>query len=861
MFPIKEWFSSFDKEKTADWADRIITYVRLVRQPLISADEANLGMQYLLDQQDMSFIKALFQNTARINLTNSNGANVATNTALGGQVTPQNKEDKNLLAQMRSVEFIPLPIWEKYMQVLIAEMKKMGPVVNVRSEDPTSTSKKIQDKGLLDNRANIESMLSYIYSSMGQQPYKMEEHEARFGQKPSKGNIEQFDAMGLDSNDPSDVNFFMENFHKLDEEICVQNIIDYISSYNRWTMDIEKWVRDIIAKKAVAATCYVSDVTGAIMTRYLAPETVYIYGGGNWQDFNDAYSKSYERKMTIKEMLDLIGDAFDMGKEFDKILQAVTFTSNIEFTGIHPSWISFSTGNERLTGKDNVQYGYSDFLAFRVTIGYIEWTTQNEEVYEGVKSSGGYYEDNQPSSKYPSKAKWETPTYKAYYLAISSVSQILFDFGKLSYQDILGATDFNSNFTIVTYKEVGQSLAVKSKQLIDMINEAWYKFRYEIRRAKPRGRGWNYDSMISSLMNLIPDTGISEFNKLQKVMELLDSSANEIYAFPLDKSGKQMPMTGAQLNYDIPGGMSKESMVWWQIMMSGLSQLSEMMGMAPLREGDPGNARDSMNNQFKALEYSQAATWYIPDMLTILFQQLSVKANFYAQDIILYDEKSLAYKFLQDAVGDETINKLKKLGKTGLHRFGIFIESLNQAPLRQKLEMVMTEAIKNKTITTAQYLLCSDIKSVKKAFLTFAYFEQKNAKMAQQQQQQIQQAQQQAAAQQQQALFAIEKMKANTELTRAKIMADSNIQAHITNQQGGIAKKAMEISADKEDVYLQAKQDLQQPLAPPPPVAPPAYTPQQPQQGMGMPRPESRIQQLRDSIEPAPTSASPDSEI
>lgn len=868
MFPIREFFETEKSKKNGEWANRAIQFIRLNWQPLISQEEARRGMAYLLSEQDMTFIKNLFQNTARINLTNENNRGPVILNGLGQPIRAHNSEEVALLREMESLNFKPLPIWEKLRNVLVSEMKKMGPVVNVRSEDPTSVSKRVQDKALIEHKNALEGLFSYVYTTIGQAPYKMKNHKARFGEKHDNGNTQEFEEMGLDNQDPTDVSFFMDYFHKLDEEIAVQSIIDYTSSYNQWQLNIEKWVNDLISKKACAATSYVSDVTGALETPYLAPETVFIYGGGRRQDFNDANAKGYERKITIKELLDILGNKFDMEANFNRLLMAITYTSQLEFTGVAPSYRGFVSGSEALGSRGGRNYSYNDFMTFKVALGRIEFTSQNQETFGEIKADKGFYENYQPEGgqKYANKARWETPTYKAFYLVISQVDQILFDFGPLEYGDILGTTDFNMNFTIITYKDVGDSLAIQSAQIIDRVNEAWYKFVYEMRRAKPRGRGWNYDSVISSMMDLVGDTNISQFNKLQKVIELLDSSPNEFYTFPV-VDGKTYPMAGGQLNYDVPNGVSKESMVWWEIMNNGIMMLKDMIGIAPLREGDPGNARDSMNNQFKALEYSEASTYYIPDMLTYMFQQMSVKVNFFVQDIITYKEhNTLAYRFLQDAVGDETLGKLEALGKTAMHRFGIFVESLNQAPLRQKLDAILFEAIKNKTITTAEYLLINDMKSVKKAFLTFTLFEQRNRKLIEKAQQAQAQQQQQAQMQLKQMELQIEKMKIDGMLQGKKIEADAAIQTHLINQKGGLAKTILKQNNDTEAIYHQVNADLQKeqvllnntgqttipiPQQPMPPAAGPQQAlPGQQQQQQQQP---SGAEQLRQDVVPQPT--------
>lgn len=869
MLPIKQYFDVKKEDKTAEWFNEITRYIRISWNPLVSFDVAQLGMSYLLSYQPMDFIKELFKDTARINLTNETGnagrGGLVNN--IGRPVSSQNRTDDLIKREMVGMGFKALPIWEKMKNVIIAEMKKMGPVVNVRSTDPTSVSKRIMDKGLIEHKNEIEGLLSYAYTAIGQQPYKLRDHKARFGEKPDNGNTEQFESMGLNPGDPADVDFFMREFHKLDMEISMQDAIEFVAAYNQWTLDIEKWVNDLLSKKAVAATVYVDDVTGAIMTKYLAPETVFIYGGGNRQDFNDAGAKGYERKVSIKELLSIIGNEFDMEREFNKLLQAITFTEKVEFTGVAPDYRGFVGGAKGSELKANGRlYSYNDFLTFRVTLGRIEFSSQNQQTDEEVKSeAAGFFEDNQPKEKYPTKARFETPTYKAFYLAVSSVDQILFDFGELEYKDITGACDFNMNYTIVTYKDIGDPLAIQSIEIIDMINEAWYKFRYELRRAKPRGRGWNYDSMITSLMDMIPDTTISQFNKLQKVMEMLDSSSNEIYTFP-QVDGKTMPLPGNQLNYDIPNGMSKESMLWWTIMMDGIQYLKDMIGIAPLREGDPGGNRDSMNNQFKALESSQESTYYIPDMLTYLFQQMSVKANFFTQDIIQYKKyNTLSYKFLEDSLGEDTISKLEGLGNIAPHRFGIFVESMNLSQLRQKLDAYMDKAVQNGTITIAQMLLIGDIKNVKKAVATLAYFEQRNKKMVDDSAAKTQQAQAKQAMEMKQMDLQIKQKEIDAIILKAQIEANAGQQEHLINQMGGIAKTKMKTDGDVAQIYHSAYADFlaqsQKLNATPSSVVPPPAVPQgMPGQATGPLLPQQQTQpgsaqNLREAVEPAATSA------
>lgn len=866
MFPLRQWFEADQKKHTAEWFNDILRFIRWNMKPLVSPAEAARGMEYMLGYQDMTFIRNLFLNPAKLNLENDNGRNIVNQ--YRQPVSSHARHDEFLQREMSGVNFRPLPIMEKIRNILIAEQKKMGIVVNVRAQDPTSTEQRKIDQDLVRNHKQIENFLSYIYTSIGQKPYKIEDNMTRFGEKPDSGNTGEFYSMGFNEQDPSDVDFFFKNFHKLDQEIAAQEPIDYFMSFNQVLDKMENWTNDIMAKKAIAAKVYVSDVTGAITYEYVAPESVYIYGGGRRKDFNDANAKVYEQRCTVRQLIDTLGNAFDIEAQWNNLLVAISFTNGVEFTDIklaYRSWVG-AGGSTNLTTKAGGVYGYNEFMDFKVTLGYVEANSQ-EQNYGGnpAKDKSKFFQDNQPKEKYQSEARYETPTFKAYYLAVSAVDQVLFNFGKMPYADIEGYNDWSTNFSIITWKEIGDPISIQCIPLLDLINEAWYKFKYEVRRAKPRGTDYNYDSLLTIAMDLIPDTNTSKMDKVTKVLQLFDQSPDGMWTFPI-VDGKPVLMTNNQLNIDKPNGLSDKALQWWEIVINAWDKMLDMVGIAPLRQGDPGNPRDSMNNQFKALEYSEASTYYIPDMLTSVLQQLANKTIFYVQDIITYkDYTTLAYKFLSDAVGEDCLYKLQGLGKTALHRFGIFVESLNLAPMRAKVDAVLIEAVRTKTITTAEYLLLQDIKNPKKAFYILAYFEQRNKKLQQDQALQLQD----RAHQQQMELEAMKQKTVMLEgdymIQGKQIEANSNIQGHLINQQGGITKTKLKQEGDVEQIYHNAQADLEAQqrelnntgkttptfVPPPTPTAsmPGGTSPLNAQPGA----PASGIEELRQSIEPGPT--------
>ena len=860
MYYLRDWFLTKKTEKTADWGNRVVRFCRMNMQPLISLDQAETGMSYLLGKQDLTFIKNLFQNTTKINLTNEKRLF----DPLGRPIHPHDGHNEFMNTEMSEANFKPLPLLQKMFRINVAEMKKMGPIVNVRSNDPTSTEQRKKDEALLKNKKLIEKDLTDIHTAIGQKPVSIDHYQDRFGEKPDSGNVSAFKSMGLDDGDPADINQFMQHFHKLDQEIAAQDVIDYCMLDNQVTDKMENWVTDGWAKNAMCAAVHVSDVNGKPTYDYLAPETVWIYGGGRRRDYNDANAKAYQQKISIKELLDRFGNSFDFEKDWDKLIMAISFAGNaIEFTDIKPSWQGLLAGETYAT-RAGAGVGLNNFLSFKVTVGYIEWSSQNQETFGETEkdNDGGFFENNQPPNgeRYQTKARFETPTYKAFYLAVSSIDQVLFNFGEMTYQQIEGYSDFNTNFSIVTWKEIGEPLAIMAIPFLDVIHEAWFKWKYEIRRAKPRGTEYNYESILKIAEDIFIDTELTRDAKFQKIISFLDSSANSISAIPLGEDGK--PLTNAPLSRDLPNGLSPEVKLYWDIIVGTMDEMQDVLtGRAPLRQGDPGGSRDSMNNQFKALEYSQNATYYIPDMLTYLFQQLASKTMLFVQDIIQFkNHNTLAYNYLLDAVGEEAVSKINGLGKKAMHRYGIFIESLNQTAQRAKLSARIDFALQNGKITNAQALLVEDIKSPIKAFLWLAYFEEKTDKAKLKSIMAAEEQKQQGAQQQMQSMFQLEKMKGDFMIQKAQIDADAQMQGHIITQKGGITKTAMKHSSDVEQIEAQAQADLAKEqgsidtmhkVNPPPPAPMPQGPPPQQQ------RPQSAIAQQMQQAIPTNTSAAP----
>lgn len=858
MYALRQWLETDEKKKDVEWANIIVRNIRWFMSPLVDIEAADLGMRYLFAKQNMEPIRKLFQHPQNV-LQDNNG----TKQVLWNNMAPASGPDLGLVPEMQDVVIQPFPLFEKPRNIITAEVKSMGILANVKAVDPTSSEERKQDKGTIENRKFIEGLLSYIYKQQGDPAVKMDHYQERFGQKPSNGNTEKFDELGLNPDDPSDVAFFMKHFHKLDHEIAAQQPIDALMKSNDVINQMDLLVQDAMAKKAGGLKVYVNDSNGMPTVEYLAPENIYIYGStGRSKSFQDANAICYQQIVTVRQFLELIGDDFDFEVWWDRLIMSIMFTTNVNITNISPA---SSVYNATFYDSNRKQYNYTDFMNFRVSIGYVEWNSQNlesnvrlVESIEDMKFDG----DGNPvvglstlqarqkphSERYPTKARYEIPTYKAYYMPISTTEQVLFKFGKLEYQDIKGYNDDQSNFSIICWKEPGLPISLMCKERVDLFNEAYWKFKYEVRVAKASGRLWNFNALVDIAENVITDTTIPVGQKVAKIMEMNYKSRNEIYGL-LTIEGRQEYKPATELSVHQDNGIPESAMRYIQIMVEQYQGIMDEIGTAPLREADPGNDRTPAQVSMTALDYSQKATAYIPDMITYMINKASEKLMLYIQDIITFGNiDTLAYNFLLHLVGKDCLDKIGEMGKESMRRYGIYIENLSSAKEKQMVEMAMNQALANKAITTAQYLLISQIKSPKEAFLTLAYLEQKNAKDAQKTQQQITAQQQQHEQQLAQMQLQQKHIEGDYMLQGKKFDYDTAVASHAITQQGGITKTAMKASADADNIARQAVADLHvqqaanNPNTPPPPQGVPAppppqmQQPQAPQEPMGAPQ-------------------------
>lgn len=772
MITLQEWFEEDPAKKDIEWAQKIVSYMRIYMQYVVNPQRAYTNMQWLLGEYPTQFLRDMFK-------------------------TPEKA----------GVEFSPMAILEKARNVIISSIQDAGIHVELKAIDQSATNERKEDRNILANRKLIEATITQLRDQIGLPPYSLKDEKQPDGKKVFNGNTESFDEMGMDDSSDEDLDHFFNTFFRLTHEIHGEDAINYFIEYNNTKENLALWVDDILAKKAIFQQQYVNESTGAIEYKYVAPETVRAIMGRK-RDFSDSQSIGVERRVSVGEFLQMVGSDFDYERDFPELITAVNYTNNLEYTGVNTDGYLYYGGRDRLCNWDQ-------FMQFKVAVGYIEWRSVDGSSYKATNNNfHGNVQVRQkpwgttesPNSIYKRQAKYNEVIYKAYYLITSAVTQKLYKYGKLAYQQVEGANDEYANFSISGYKEVGRTVVEVARKYMILIEKAFVKFEHMVMKALPPGYDYNYDSLMAIARKLMP--GTNGMNSVNEVVNFMEDSANKLH-IASKEDGKPIN-GGGQVNFPLANGLAPAVMEFQNVINWGFAQIDREIGTPSESVYNP-QPRDVAKLQATALDYSSKATGYIPRIIMNVLDNTAKRTLLSIQDIIQFkDKNSLPYKFLLTALGDKVMADLESLGKVAMHRYGIFVMSFNSYQDKLKMDEIATQAYMNKELAPEQLLLITSISNPKKASMVLAYEKRRNERKAMQMQQQAQQAAMQAQQQINDAKMQQIQTQGQLELQKVDLQGQWDYKVEELKVTGEVDKTKLKIDAKPEEINHKTEGNIQQ---------------------------------------------------
>lgn len=743
-------------------------------------------------------------------------------------------KDKKFIA---GTQWLPLPILEALVNAIVEEITQQPPRCEIRALDPLAVNEKESDLMLLKNRRILEQDVSKYQQDIGLPAYKVPYSEFN-------GNVQEFDEMQLDENDPEDMSVFKNHFHRLWSEIGLQAAVNAIVKLNKFDdTTIRTIVKDIFAVNTVCTQAYVDQITGQIVHRYIDPGYVMgIFGESN--DGRDDVCRGWYKNVTVWEWLSMAGNDFDFDTDWQTLLWAINFCNNKTYTGFIRNGSNFSClgcapeklnemGLGSITQDNLIQW--SNAYMFKLNVGYLEWWTN--EATSTFKTNGNdseivnySYELSKEEQKkgYEKKSNYQIQWYRQYFLATSSITQYTFGFQKIYFQHLEGMNDEYSNGTLCYYQEQGQSAVELSRVFLRTATFSFYRFLWLLWHTKPLKKQYLLDE-LRTLASAFQEE-VSQNNskgatltqkKIEQLVQMEEEGMFELRVLPRVE-GRTLPTLFPDGRKQGDGGADPTAIFMQAIIDWARNQIERTIGFNPMRFGANPPSRESLKTEQNTVQASQNATGYMYRMVEYLKKHLCISTMNYICDIMQYPD-TLPYNYLKKLLGDNTFNNLKQLKKDTPHLLGIFVDDVNLAALKRDMMTAAQIALGQKEITLSQYYMLGRMEDPKMASARLEIMQRQAVKRAQRQLLEIENVKKDNALAVENAKAKTASIPAQAQVSSAQIGAQAQIQSASIQAKGRVEVKELQNAAepakqdakaqkDKEVIELQNNLKQQQPL-------------------------------------------------
>lgn len=802
LAPYEFLYESDPAKQDAVWANQVVSKNRLYWRPVIEVNYYREMKALLLSAQDL-------QDTVKRYFT-----------------------DEEFL---RNTEFRPLPLMEKPKNIIIDQAREAGLKPYIEAVDPAATVDKKQDIFRLKNMQGHVGEVNKVRKNVGvETPYALREKEFN-------GNVPEFDKMGLDPQDESEVKFFFDTHYKLNYEIAAQTTVLSVLEANKAELDIARYGIDILAVKCFCKQDYISRLTGQIITKYLQPSQTY-WIKGNARDGSDAPAKGWERQITIYELMSILGDKFDFERDWRQLILAINYGNSAtqDFDGFIKGGVAYNIVDFNTTGtlKDEsgaggtppefryLDWNDSNTYNYKVYFGFIEWPQYCVHAEKINKETGQMFTvsaDYTPPEKGPwAKKEWGYfKTKQSHYIATGTISQKLYNYGDMYMMPTKGDSDEFSAGSITITREEGLSAVGIVKNYINFANYAYYKMLWATHRSKPDQWDFSYESIrdiakqMGSELNKQSGTGhpASAGVPTDKINDLIERFDKKLFRLHTNPNIDGQPIGGGGSGHiKIPGALDPLAIQIREIILHWAEeQIGDKLGLAGIANAQAPQAREGLKLNEMYLRQSRQAIGYIQRMIDQSFRCSADTILMYVQDILKFPD-TIAYKYLLNLVGQENIDDLSTISDATPRRYAITATSYSNWPDKQAQLAEAMLAFQKGLITFAEYQLLKLIDDPRVAAKQSAFFQEKGERRKEKQQKAANDFAMAMRDKTEAGTFKLEKMKADAKVLAQRINTNGFVYGADKMLEG--KKYASDVQAgaavDKEDTKLEnKKQELQ----------------------------------------------------
>jgi hypothetical protein len=600
---------------------------------------------------------------------------------------------------------------------------------------------------------------------------------------------------------------------------------------------LRQMVQDVFSLKTVAIQVYVDRITGEIKTKYIDPiKCKGIFGNTN--DGKNDVCRGWEDSITVMEWLQLVGEEFDWNRDWRQALHAINYANpGLNFTGFLRGGINYcmlSLGEGDQLGFPIIEkhepklLDWNTAFGYKVSVGYIEARTPEATGTYLRSRTDPDFTMNIPYSYQVNKKKevkeyfkevyYQQQWYSSYFIATTSMTQWLYGFQKVYYQQLEGANDEYSNGTLCYYQEKGKSAVEIGEVYVQPATFAFYRMLWLIYKSKPEEDQYLMEELIQlskGFAREFPQNGAaggkapSIDSILTQIIQMQRKSHVRIRTFPQING-----MTVGQLPPDVArgtGGLDPIAISMQAITQWAENQVAVKIGMNQMRFGGNPPSRESNDTENMILQNSFNTTGYMYRMIQYVKQHNATVMLNYAQDIIKFKD-SVPYKWLLNLIGNESFGGLAVLDKFVAHRMGIFVDDYNKNIDRQRIMQAADMGLSKGTLTQDQWFIVTQTSDPKRANAVLSRLlkeKEKRDRAFQMQQAATQEQYAQAAFDRQVQLLQIQ---GQIEEQRARIPAEATIRSAQLNADSRIATKQIQVDHEpiKQDAKTQGQKDILQ---------------------------------------------------
>jgi type II secretory pathway component PulJ len=589
------------------------------------------------------------------------------------------------------------PIFIHLQNIQDAELKKIPINIVCKASDEFSMQEQQKENARIIGMKQMRNFINEMNANFGFRKLKEDEDPFEFinqmeqmASSPQSPTQEQISTIvgsiktSIETND--ELALYNEYIYKNGAEIGIEMAIkEYMQVINRWSAISAKIIPDIQNFNTHCIEQYTTLTTGEPKLSWLDPSKV-IISDFQMNDLSDHTFWLTEFDMSFGEFVRRFG-ANLTPKQLEQI-----FIKNRSFHGIQESY-------DRLTVFQR--------NAAKVRVGYMEFETQNMDVYTKY-----IYEGNERFKKLPPEEHDYAPSrlgkkkynaervekhynvwYKLYYTPLDTTgynsqnvsfkdqAELIFEFDLLQDQQREKGDDRRySKSSLVGYKDRRMSFARIVHTYMPWMNLLWQQFQNDIANSRPDGVIWAKE-VIEGMMQYI-DTG--QKDKSKRVMEyikMLHQTGSGISSV-VDKDGNPIdvtPFVKTSLNsLDTAANRLKLMAELYQLM-------TQALGISPIAEGRDPKPRQNMGGITAALESGSNSRYYLEEAYLSTVKNIAERLLYYIKDVVDEGENSKRFKDLIDIIGRPNAYALLTLKDVPLHKLHLSVENLMTEEMKARI--------------------------------------------------------------------------------------------------------------------------------------------------------------------------------